>query len=361
MRAWDEAVADAAAALQNGEAKPGIEFIWADDIALDIGKPGLVDGLLSTTAMTVAYGESGCGKTFVIIDLASRIALGMPWRDLDTQQGVVVYIAAEAPRSVEDRVWAWRKHHSVVHMPLVVVRSPVDLLRGGDVETVIGLIKQIIAERGHIALVVIDTLARAMVGNENAPEDMGAFVATCGQIRAAAETSILIVHHCGKDVARGARGWSGLRAATDVELEITEGCIKVSKNRDQQEGQVYGFRLEQIELGHNAKGRRVTTCVAIEADPPAGHASKKRKLGSNEQIVFDALLKAVADQADPPPPAPGIPAHARGASVTRWRDTACLRLPHGEQKRKNQAFDRAVISLVASCLVGHLDGYAWVP
>ena len=29
------------------------------------------------------------------------------------------------------------------------------------------------------------------------------------------------VHHCGKDAARGAGGHSSLRAATDVELEIT--------------------------------------------------------------------------------------------------------------------------------------------
>jgi hypothetical protein len=41
-------------AKPNGAAPRELDLIWADDIALDIDKPGLVDGLLSTTAITVA-------------------------------------------------------------------------------------------------------------------------------------------------------------------------------------------------------------------------------------------------------------------------------------------------------------------
>jgi AAA domain len=335
-----------------------LDFIWADDIVPDIDRPGLVDGLLSTTAMTLAYGESGSGKTFTMVDLACRIAAGRPWYGLDTQQGVVVYVAAEAPKSVERRVWAWRQYHGVEHLPLVVARSPVDLLRGGDPEAIIAMLAQIRSEHGQIALVVIDTLARAMVGNENSSEDMGAFVAACSNIRDAAGTSITIVHHAGKDTARGARGWSGLRAATDVELEVTEGCIKVSKNRDEEGGQTYGFKLEKFELGVNARGRAITTCVAVEANAPAG-SNRKRTLGPNERIVFDALVKAVADQADKPPA--GAPDHARGCSVTRWHATAALRMPQDEEKYKKRAFDRAVTSLVAGGHVEHLNGYAWLP
>jgi AAA domain len=208
--------------------------------------------------------------------------------------------------------------------------------------------------------VVIDTLARAMVGNENSPEDLGAFVAACARIRESAETSVLVVHHTGKDQAKGARGHSCLRAATDVELEITAGCIKVSKNRDGQEGQSYGFKLEQVELGTNRKGRMVTTCVALETDPPHG-AGKKRKLGPNEQILFDALVKAIADKPDKPPPASEVPAHVQGVTVARWRATAMLLLPQDESKRKSEAFNRSLLSLVASGCVCHLAGFAWLP
>jgi AAA domain len=310
--------------------------------------------------MTVAYGESGAGKTFVVIDLVCHVAARLPWRGHPTEGGIVVYIAAEGPKSVERRIWAWQRHHSVNHLPLCVVRSTVNLL-DSDTDRVIAELTQITRTHGKIALVVIDTLARAMVGNENSPEDLGSFVAACARIREAAETSVLVVHHCGKDQAKGARGHSCLRAATDVELEITEGCIKVSKNRDGQEGQAYGFKLEQVELGTNSKGRMVTTCVAVEADPPAGAGAKRKKLGPNEQILFDALTVAIADQPDRPPPSPEIPSHVKGALVARWRDTAMLRLPQDEAKNKNRAFDRALLSLVASQHVHHLAGFAWLP
>jgi AAA domain len=347
------------AAKPNGAAPRNLDLVWADDIALDIDKPGLIDGLLSTTALTVAYGESGAGKTFVVVDLACRIAAALPWRDHATQQGVVVYIAAEGPKSVERRVWAWMDYHGINHLPLLVVRSAVNLL-DSDTDTIIAELAEIRAKHSRISLVVVDTLARAMVGNENSPEDLGAFVTACARIRESAETSVLVVHHTGKDQAKGARGHSCLRAATDVELEITSGCIKVSKNRDGQEGQVYGFKLEQIELGTNREGRVVTTCVALETDPPHG-AGKKRKLGPNEQILFDALVKAIANQPDPPPPSPEIPAHVRGCSIARWRDTSMLRLPQDESKRKTEAFNRALVSLIASGPVCHFGGFAWLP
>jgi RecA-family ATPase len=257
-----------------------LDPIWADDITIDLSTAGLVDGLLSTTALTVAYGESGAGKTFVVVDLACRIAAGLPWRGHPTEQGTVAYVAAEAPKSVERRVWAWKQHEGIGSLPLVVFRATVNLL-DGDTDAIVAELARIKSMRGRIALVVVDTLARAMVGNENSPEDLGAFVAACARIREAAETSVLVVHHCGKDQAKGARGHSCLRAATDVELEITEGCIKVSKSRDGQEGQTYGFKLEQVELGTNPKGRMVTTCVAVEADPPAGLARSASSVATN--------------------------------------------------------------------------------
>ena len=120
-------------------------------------------------------------------------------------------------------------------------------------------------------------------------------------IREASRASVLIVHHAGKDQARGARGHSSrLRAATDVELEITEGCLKVAKNRDGQEGQTYGFALEKSNsartprvAGHDLRGHREPT---RQPDP-----ARQRPLGPNEQLVLDALTKAIAEQADPPP------------------------------------------------------------
>src|SRR3954453_14086860 len=108
--------------------------------------------------MTVLYGESGSGKPFVALHLPCHVAAGRPWRGMDVEQGVVVYVAAESPESVQRRVWAWKRHHGVEHLPLVGVTWSVDLLNG-DVEAMLELIRELRERFGRIALIVIDTLA----------------------------------------------------------------------------------------------------------------------------------------------------------------------------------------------------------
>jgi RecA-family ATPase len=70
---------------------------------------------------------------------------------------------------------------------------------------VIELVLHVAAQTGHpVALVIVDTLSRAMAGgNENSPEDMTAIVGNCDRIRAATGAHVCIVHHSGKDEARG--------------------------------------------------------------------------------------------------------------------------------------------------------------
>jgi RecA-family ATPase len=78
-----------------------------------------------------------------------------------------------------------------------------------------------IVAAGGAQLVIVDTFAQVMPGaNENAGEDVGRALAHCKGIHRATGALVLLVHHSGKDSSRGARGWSGLRAAADVELEV---------------------------------------------------------------------------------------------------------------------------------------------
>jgi hypothetical protein len=341
--------------------------VWADDIQLELDKPGLVDGLLGTAAMTVLYGESGSGKTFVAVDIACHVAAGKPWRGMAVEQGTVVYVAAESPTSIKRRIWAWKRRHDVEHLPIAIVTASVNLLNG-DTEKVIALIQRIREQTGRpVAFVVIDTLARAMVGNENSPEDMGAFVSSCDRIREASAGHVMVVHHSGKDQARGARGHSSLRAATDVEMEVAGGesvrSVTVKKNRDGEEGDVYGFKLDIVELGENAKGRMVTTCVVAEreADGEVTKVTNAACRGANQRVTYEALQAALSDHGAPPPPAHDIPSNVRVVTVTQWREAATRYLPHEETKHKAQAFKRAMERLVAERVVRHVDGYVWLP
>ena len=71
----------------------------------------LVEGLLGRQAMSVIYGDSNSGKTFLAIDLAASVCLGMPWMGRNVEPSLVVYLATEAPRSVRERLKAYRPKH----------------------------------------------------------------------------------------------------------------------------------------------------------------------------------------------------------------------------------------------------------
>jgi AAA domain len=75
---------------------------------------------------------------------------------------------------------------------------------------------------GNWDLVVIDTLARCMSGDENSTPDMNMAVAECDRIRRKAGGDLILVHHQGWSKARP-RGASALFGALD-------GLIRVYRN-----------------------------------------------------------------------------------------------------------------------------------
>lgn len=344
-----------------------LNWTWADDVRIDLDAVDLVAELLPTQGLTVAYGQSGCGKTFSVVDLACHVASGLPWYERAVAGGPVLYVAAEAPASVEKRVTAWKWRHEIERLDLAIVRSSVDLL-SGDAEAIIAVGKSIENDRGSVAMVVIDTLARAMVGNENAPEDMGAFVAGCASIREALGCHVLVVHHCGKDEARGARGHSSLRAATDIEIEVAEGedgirTAKVTKHRDEASGAVFAFKLDVVELGTNAHGRTVTTCVAAEAQASEHKPKSKRTLSANAALVLKALDKALAAAGERPPGHDETSGVLLAVRRDTWRTYFRQMAPYGDDKAgldaSLKAFNRGATDCTAGGYAKVWDTWAW--
>ena len=104
------------------------------------------------------------------------------------------------------------------------MRFPIDL-RSNDanLKELLALVREAETETGEKCVwIVVDTLSRALAGgDENSPVDMGRIVVAADRIRAETGAHFTYVHHTGKDAARGARGHSLLRAATDTEIEVT--------------------------------------------------------------------------------------------------------------------------------------------
>jgi len=276
-------------------------ILWFASMASASQRKQLVKGLITSGSLVVVYGESNSGKSFFVIDLALCIAAGIPWRGLRVDKGLVVYVALEGVASVQNRMFAARKAKPELlpGIPFAIVSGAFDLLGIADVERLLATIKAAETECGEkIVLVVIDTLARALAGaDENSSKDMGAAINAADYIRSKSGAAVTLIHHCGKDIAKGMRGSSALRAAVDTEILI-EGQVgtrtaTVTKQRDIEGGQSYPFDLQSVVLGQDEDGD-ITSCVVVPVE--LSSSGKRRPPSSKNTSQAFAALSALPDE-----------------------------------------------------------------
>jgi RecA-family ATPase len=264
---------------------------WSEIQTLPKNEP-LIEGLLDAGTFSIVFGASGAGKTFFVLDLAAHIPLGWEWREHTVKKGSTVYIAAEGGSGFAQRLTAFRHHHEIETegVEFYVIAEPIDLCQSdADTKT---LTERIAALAEPPALIVVDTLSRSLAGgNENASDDMGAFVQHCDELRASTGAHIMVVHHTGKDDSRGARGHSLLKAAADTEIEVKDcGNVKTAtftKQRDlASEGESFAFKLEGIELDERQ------ACVLVPADDTPVTAKGGPKLTANQNTMYEVLVSA---------------------------------------------------------------------
>jgi len=266
----------------------------------------IVKGLVPNATLGVIYGASGSGKSFFVLDLMAAVARAVTaqqikealeqgkeikhstWRNLKLLGASICWVAAEGQEDMRKRVQAYciRAGIDPKDLPMAFIDEAPNFLEAPDVKAVI---KQMRA-KGRFDIVVIDTLAQVMAGgNENSGEDMGKVLAYCREITRLTGAMVILIHHSGKDESRGARGWSGLRAAADFEFEIIRAdedrVATVTKMKGGADGDEYGFRLESITVGKDDDGDEETTCVVIATDSTRatvavvkGPRSEKKKL-----------------------------------------------------------------------------------
>lgn len=278
-------------------------------------QPWIIKGVLPKAGLAVVYGESGSGKSFFCLDMVMSIARGQNWRDRKTRTGRVVYVVAEGAGGFRNRVQAYANHHGIkqADVPLGIINAAPNLIERKDA---VALAKSIL-QSGGADIIVVDTLAQTTPGaNENSGEDMGQVLAHCREIHRVTGALVLLIHHSGKDSSKGARGWSGLRAAADVEIEITRNeslrTAKVTKQKDGEDGGHWNFILDTVTLGMDEDDDLITSCV-VNYDVPqeAFTATKKEPKGPVQQLVMAVFMELSQDQSA------GIEVEAVAAEVIR--------------------------------------------
>lgn len=254
----------------------------------------IVKGVLPQAELGVIYGESASGKTFFINDVLCAIALGQPWRGHRVNQGNAVYICAEGASGMRDRMRAFADNSGVAlaDIGIGVIADAPNFMQVADVKAVIEAVKAF----GPVSVIVVDTFAQVMPGgNENAGEDVGKALAHCKALHKHTGALVLLIHHSGKDASKGARGWSGLRAACDVEIEVTrcedDRVATITKLKDGVDGAEFGFRLKTVPVGMDEDDEVITSCVIeyTEGVKVARGGTKEKAQGRNEKLALQCL------------------------------------------------------------------------
>lgn len=180
----------------------------------------LVDAHIPYGGVVCMYGPPGEGKSFVAIDLALSVAAGLPWQGRRTQPGEVVYIAAEGGFGIPQRIRAWAQVHGLsMHRLTIAWLLESVLVNDTSTDTMDRLIERIYEADLNPSLIIVDTLARCFVGDENLQQDMGSFIAGVDRMRNEFHATVLIVHHTNVKGERE-RGNTALRGAADTMIRI---------------------------------------------------------------------------------------------------------------------------------------------
>jgi hypothetical protein len=321
----------------------------------------LVKGIIPPGGLTVAWGPPKCGKSFWIFDLMMHVALGWQYRGRRVQQGAVVYLALEGGHGFRARIEAWRRRHLAEHhepVPFYLISVSVDLVKDHG-----ALIAAISDQLDLVtpSAVVIDTLNRALSGDENKPDDMGKFIHAADVIREAFGCAAIVVHHCGVEGTRP-RGHTSLAGAVDAQIAVTRDAAqnvvaKVELMKDGPEGAIVVSKLEPIELGTDADGDPITSCIIV---PVEGEAAKQKpRLSPTAVAALRALNECLADSGTPAPASPHVPVGVTCVTLAIWRENLAKLSVINRDGGYREQFRRLRVTLKNAGVIGIWDEIVW--
>jgi hypothetical protein len=342
----------------NGHAKSSGRFQLKpfDTIKLSTAPNYLVKGIIPRTGLVVVWGPPKCGKSFWAFDLTMHIALGWKYRDRRVQQGTVVYFALEGGGGFAARIEAWRRRHLADHhdaVPFNLLDVPIDLV--ADRDALIEAIHEQVTEPP--AAVVIDTLNRALLGDENKSDDMAKFIRAADAIRVAFGSVVIIIHHCGV-VKNRPRGHTSLAGADDAQIAVErdkDGIIsaKVEHMKDAEAGAALASKLEKVDLGVDDDGDPMSSCIIVPSDAVVEAGPKLTKI---QTLAYDALKRTIKDEGveaktDSEMAKRGVPVGTRACLAESWRQQFYNLHDAKKPATKRQALFRATLDLEAAKLL----------
>lgn len=252
------------------------KLLSVNDLAALPPPEPLIDGIIMRDRLAVLWGKPGSGKSFVALDWGLSIGVGAWWMGHGVSQGRVLLIAAEGVGGLHQRVEAWKIEHQIYDIPtnqFVILPVAPNLLESEWAAAVVEL-----AKSEDYCLVIIDTLARVMVGGEeNGTRDMGIVIEVGATIQRETGAAVLFVHH---DTKEGStmRGSSALIGAADTSIECkADGQAMVLKCEKQKDDRPFEpIRLWRESVASSCVIRSQTAVGANSGELTASEATLRQ-------------------------------------------------------------------------------------
>lgn len=310
------AVHSARAKFAQAAGDEAAELQWYGKETATAARLWLVDGMLPETGLGLISGQWGTYKTFVAIDLAAEVMVGLQFIGAPVaRRGGVLFLAAEGAGEIPIRLRAvlQAKHAHSERVPFAWAAGCPALIDAKSAQALAAIAHkahmQMLAEFDlPLALIIIDTIGTAAGYAKNGDENDAAIAqGIMGRLAALARdtgTLVLGIDHFGKAVETGTRGSSAKEAAADVVLallgdraisgSVSNTRLAVRKLRAGASGSEYPFGVRPAEVetanGETAGSLVVDWGAGVSAPKAADDWGRGKSLKLLRRIIMSLLV-----------------------------------------------------------------------
>jgi phage/plasmid primase-like uncharacterized protein/KaiC/GvpD/RAD55 family RecA-like ATPase len=337
-------------------------LVPADDYCLQPAPiKWLVKRWIQDQALVMVHGPSGGGKTFVVLDWCLRIASGAPeWAGQKVKPGNVIYLAGEGHHGLRGRIAAWKHHNKSGPLQMWLSKAGCDLNTTEGYRKVTDSIKAI---KTTPSVIVIDTLHRFLLGDENSAQDAKTMLDACANLMREFNCTVILVHHTGvsDEAQHRARGSSAWKGALDIEISIVPGKSGVPmqivqrKTKDAELPNPVNAELRSVEIPGwlDEEQQPVTSAVVEIVEASVNPEKKDSNIGRHSKLLHNVWSETGKEQLN------GKPYISRSGFIQYLMDKMELTDKSAQMYVKPSAKGKPICELLLGNIIEHAL-HGWV-
>ena len=352
---------DAVRDIVFGKVKQEGLFITIEDMMAGIKKPNwLIKGILERGSMNLLFGESGAGKSLFAMDWAFCAATGRDWHGHKIKEELkTLIIMGEGLRGASMRFKALSQKYGEAPKNIRLSRRSINLLDSKEADDILKIIAELDFKPD---IIIIDTLHRNMVGDENSSEDMAMYFKSIELLARRLDAAIVTVHHSGHGDKGRSRGSSSIKAAMDAEFCVTKNgdgiAFSCTKSKDFGFGTDMSFIIKEVELEgevfYDEDDDKQITSVYLEYQ---GVAKKEKSLPKKLQKALDSLVLAAETIGKERPELSILGSGQIIVSLSEWKP---FFNEDKELASRRQNFSECRKELIKQEFIGVDGDYSWI-